>query len=72
MKKCILDEKIEVLVLIVKLSDGTVRQLSTNKETDLEVLLFIQKRQGIVKVCKENLDGINLAYPDGKTLQNFL
>ncbi len=62
--------KIEVMSLVVRLSDGTIRELSTTKATQLSVLNLINNLQGL-NVGEKSFDGIHLNYPDNSTLTGF-
>lgn len=62
--------KIEAMVVVVKLSDGTIRELSTTKDTQLSVLYLINNLQGL-NVGEKSFDAIRLNYPDNSTLTGF-
>jgi hypothetical protein len=62
--------KIEAMVLVVKLSDGSVRELSTTKDTQLSVLNLINNLQGL-NVGEKSFDSVHLNYPDNSTLTGF-
>lgn len=63
--------KIQQLRILVKLSDGSVRELSTTRDMELSVINLISKTEGL-KVCKESLTDIELNYPDGSTLEQYV